>query len=107
MSNYLPSCITVVNFLARKNKMIDATPDMKTKSMKKSYILFISYPRKEVTRPLSGYNVLKTPASLLPAALERNHTAINKEANLKGASLFTNANPMGEIHNSPQVCRAY
>ena len=76
---------------------------MNTNNIKKSYILFIWYPRKDVVFPPDGYKALKTPASLFAAAFARNHTAINKEANFNGASLFTNERPIGDRLNSPHA----
>jgi hypothetical protein len=52
---------------------------------------------------LSGYNALNTPASLFAAELAKNHTAISKDANLKGASLFTNERPIGDRQSSPHL----
>src|SRR5438094_9322634 len=47
------------------------------------------------------------PASLLAAAFARNQTAISNDANFKGDNLLTSERPIGERHNSPQVCNAY
>src|SRR6476620_9876868 len=87
--------------------MSDAAPAMNTNSIKNPYNVCISYPKKYVVFPDSGYSALNTPASLLAAAFARNHTAISKDANFNGANLFTSARPIGDKHNSPQVWSAY
>ena len=51
----------------------------------------------------SGYKELNVPANLLAAAVDKNHTPINNEANFTGANLLTIDNPIGEINNSPVV----
>jgi len=45
------------------------------------------------------------PASLLPVAIERNHTPIMAPAIRRGASFVTIERPTGLIHSSPIVCR--
>src|SRR5215212_12198647 len=87
--------------------MAEATPAIITNSIKNSCRLCIVYPINDVVFPFSGYKALNTPANLFAAAFAKNHTAINKEANLKGANLFTNDKPIGDKHNSPQVCKKY
>src|SRR5574343_1930885 len=89
------------------NNTSDATPDIITNTMKKSCRFSILKPSNCVVFPASGYKALKTPASLLAAAFAKNQTAIISDANLNGASLFTNDKPMGDKQSSPQVCNAY
>jgi hypothetical protein len=52
---------------------------------------------------VSSIFALKVAANLLAAAVERNQTPINKEANFTGANLFTIESPIGDKHNSPKV----
>lgn len=55
----------------------------------------------------SGYKELNVPANLLAAALDKNHTPINKEANFSGASFTSIAKSIGDKHNSPIICNNY
>ena len=103
------SCIIFCNVLVSTNKIMDASPDKITKIKKNSYKLVISKPKNfgTVSSAGSGYKELKIPANLLAAAVDKNHTPINNEANLSGDNFTTIAKPIGDKHNSPMVCNKY
>ena len=62
---------------------MDAIPDKITKIIKNSNKPVISKPANTgvAGNAGSGYKALSIPASLLAAAMDRNHTPINSEAN--------------------------
>jgi hypothetical protein len=89
------------------NRTTAAKPDRNTKTIKKSFRLAIVCPKICVAFPPSGYNLLNMPAKSLAMAFARNQTPISRDANLTGDNLATIDKPIGERHNSPNVCRIY
>ena len=98
---YLTPCINFCSHFDKPNRITAATPEIITKSIKKSYMVAISNPINDFGLPASGYKPLSIPANLLAVAMDKYQIPISNEAKRMGASLLTIERPIGESISSP------